>query len=609
MSFVFFDPSAVFAHPNAQAIHTNASVAASGSLVLSLPYGVTSIVLAVNIKTAPTGTSPTLTFSLQDVDPGDLTTLFGSADTGAALNSITTQTIEHASKTGYVKVSWSIGGTASPTFPSVYSTTVGLEVEPTSLGQKTMAASLPVVIASDQAAIPISGTVTANQGTANTAANAWPHKVTDGTNTAAVKAASTAAAATDPALVVAISPNTTSITQTGTLGVLNAVVALVVANATSVGIQLATGTFVGTLSPEYSNDSGATWNTTYFSDPGTGQLLGTLVFGSANTATAKVLLAPGGANQVRVRVSAYTSGTANLTVTATNIDNWVPLYAGSAGLPVPPTVVQDGGSDGTDLRPFATDTLGIQIAESLQYGIAVGRLTGTTGRFAGETATAATNTEEVIRGTTYTEQTSNAQRSLNSTSASDASAGVGARTVQVTYYSVTAGVVTGPFTETVTLNGTTAVNMVSTTVAYVESIEVLTAGTSLTNVGIIQLFTTTAGGGSVFASIAAAARRTTYCHHYVASGRRAYLTDFMTTSTSAAAQNPDFHIRSIDLSNAAASERRVMDHMIQQGSSNSITRQLASPLVVVGPARITGYVTTTSATAQVNSLEVGYFEV
>jgi hypothetical protein len=58
-----------------------------------------------------------------------------------------------------------------------------------------------------QATQPVSGTVTANQGTANTAANAWFAKATDGTNTAAVKAASTAAVATDPAFVVVSSPN------------------------------------------------------------------------------------------------------------------------------------------------------------------------------------------------------------------------------------------------------------------------------------------------------------------------------------------------------------------------------------------------------------------
>lgn len=38
------------------------------------------------------------------------------------------------------------------------------------------------------AAQPISGTVTSNQGTANTAANAWPYKLTDGTNNATVTA-------------------------------------------------------------------------------------------------------------------------------------------------------------------------------------------------------------------------------------------------------------------------------------------------------------------------------------------------------------------------------------------------------------------------------------
>lgn len=54
-----------------------------------------------------------------------------------------------------------------------------------------------------------SGSETANQGTANTNANAWPVKVIDGsgTNAGAVKAASTQPATTDTSFVVAISPN------------------------------------------------------------------------------------------------------------------------------------------------------------------------------------------------------------------------------------------------------------------------------------------------------------------------------------------------------------------------------------------------------------------
>jgi hypothetical protein len=54
------------------------------------------------------------------------------------------------------------------------------------------------------------------QGNPAGVGNAWPIKVTDGTNTAPVKAASTAAAATDPALVVSISPNSTANVSTKT---------------------------------------------------------------------------------------------------------------------------------------------------------------------------------------------------------------------------------------------------------------------------------------------------------------------------------------------------------------------------------------------------------
>lgn len=90
-----------------------------------------------------------------------------------------------------------------------------------SVGSKTSANSIPVVIASDQAAIPVSQsgswTVIANAGTnLNTSALALDAtltggtqttRITDGTNTAAVKAASIAPVAADKALVVAVSPN------------------------------------------------------------------------------------------------------------------------------------------------------------------------------------------------------------------------------------------------------------------------------------------------------------------------------------------------------------------------------------------------------------------
>lgn len=64
-----------------------------------------------------------------------------------------------------------------------------------------------------------SGTWTMQQGgTPTTIANAWPIKLTDGTNTTAVKAASTAALATDPSAVVALSPNSPLPTGTNNVG-------------------------------------------------------------------------------------------------------------------------------------------------------------------------------------------------------------------------------------------------------------------------------------------------------------------------------------------------------------------------------------------------------
>lgn len=102
------------------------------------------------------------------------------------------------------------------------------------LGQKTSANSTPVVLASDQSAVPVTdgggsitvdGTVTANIGTtgglaldATLTGGAQRARVTDGVSDAAVKPASTAPLATDPALVVAISPNSSVSTTNASVG-------------------------------------------------------------------------------------------------------------------------------------------------------------------------------------------------------------------------------------------------------------------------------------------------------------------------------------------------------------------------------------------------------
>jgi hypothetical protein len=111
-------------------------------------------------------------------------------------------------------------GTKVQTFSNTVNGVAGVETQAVALVDNTGANAVAVKAASTAAAGADKALVVAlspNNGA----------KVTDGTNTAAVKAASTAAAAADPALVVAVSPNNgvslgtsvgkTNVMKTGTL--------------------------------------------------------------------------------------------------------------------------------------------------------------------------------------------------------------------------------------------------------------------------------------------------------------------------------------------------------------------------------------------------------
>jgi hypothetical protein len=169
-------------------------------------------------------------------------------------------------------------------------------------------------------------------------------------------------------------------------------------------------------------------------------------------------------------------------------------------------------------------------AWALAFG-SVGNGTAVVGRAQGYTATSAT-TGKAIRATTYTPQGTNAQRSVNSTSASDASAGTGAQTVTVNY--LDNGMVV--HAETVTLNGTTAVNTVGTNWALLENMVVATVGSGGGNVGAIQVWTATGGTGSIWGSIAASDNQTFWAHHYVPAGVTCYLLSTTVGATVVAGQ-------------------------------------------------------------------------
>ena len=257
-----------------------------------------------------------------------------------------------------------------------------------------------------------------------------------------------------------------------------------------------------------------------------------------------------------------------------------------------------GGTDGSGLqRPILVDTDGRLVTSAL---------TGFGADFSFGFVNTAALTLAVVRSTVYTEQTSNAQRSIVSSSASDAAAGTGARTVKIVYFDSTGA---GPFEETITLNGTTAVNTVATNICFIEHIEVLTVGSGAVAAGTISLKAATGGGGATIWSIATGALQTFGAHHYVATGKTCNITGVSTGHNGTVVGSGAIYFlrsRSIGVANAAV--RQVSDFVRLYGQSSTATRVYQSPIKVVGPAFLELTVTPESSSALVYRGAFDFFE-
>lgn len=117
-------------------------------------------------------------------------------------------------------------------------------------------------------------------------------------------------------------PDTT--TASTALAALNATVSMALAGLASAGFQILAGTFIGSLIPECSIDGGTTWAQASFYDSSNSTISTTITFSTANTTKVLSILPVGGSSNVRVRVSAFTSGTANALLRASQV-------TGSAG--------------------------------------------------------------------------------------------------------------------------------------------------------------------------------------------------------------------------------------------------------------------------------------
>lgn len=183
--------------------------------------------------------------------------------------------------------------------------------------------SLPTITNGQQVALQIdaNGRPIVTQGGPATLANAWPHKITDGTNgPVAVKAASTAPVATDPALVVTLSPNSSPLNSATGSGTINALNGTVVATGGSALTWSMSGTWVGTISTQAQSGDGQWWSVASLSNQSGLITNGTSINGVLEMNGA-------GWTQARVIATAWTSGTATVTWNSTTGSHLIIPYS------------------------------------------------------------------------------------------------------------------------------------------------------------------------------------------------------------------------------------------------------------------------------------------
>lgn len=209
-----------------------------------------------------------------------------------------------------------------------------------------------------------------------------------------------------------------------------------------------------------------------------------------------------------------------------------------------------------------------------------------------------------IRFGAYNPPPSAAQRSIGSTSANDTAAGTGARQVKITYFD---GSLNGPYEETVTLNGTTAVDTVATDIRFIEQMEVVSVGSTGFNEGLIALQNGTGGAGPTRATIVVGYANTFWAHHYVPTGKRAIIKNFLWAMANGDNGNVWLRYRNPLDTNSPNLYKSAINRV--EGNSPTLTRPLDPPLIVVGPSIIEMVISIDSSTAGLAVGGFGYYEV
>jgi hypothetical protein len=223
----------------------------------------------------------------------------------------------------------------------------------------------------------------------------------------------------------------------------------------------------------------------------------------------------------------------------------------------------------------------------------------------GDINTAAT-TQVAVRRTAITEQTTNAQRSIASANANDTAAGTGARIVKITYLDQNGA---GPYTELLTLNGTTGVNTIASNICYIEKIEVTSVGSGGSNAGIITLYSAINKGGVAIGTIAATDNQTFWAHHYVPVGKTCNVTGISCSHNGTTVGSGGvFVLKAHNLIVSGSPSIQVSDFVRLYGQSSTFSRTYTSPIKIVGPAHLEIFITPESSSALTYRSAIDYFE-
>jgi hypothetical protein len=222
----------------------------------------------------------------------------------------------------------------------------------------------------------------------------------------------------------------------------------------------------------------------------------------------------------------------------------------------------------------------------------------------GDVATAALTSVPVMR-TAYNEPATTGQRSFASANANDTLLGTGARSITLTYIKNDGS---GPYKETLNLNGTTGVNTVATDIRFVENVIVETVGSGGANAGIITMYTAINKGGTVIGTVSVGDNQTYWAHHYIPTGKICNITGVSCGSTSTSVgMGAVFILKGQKLFNGNP-DIQISDFIRLYGQSSTFSRVYQSPIKIEGPSRIALWVTPESVTANTYRGAFDFFE-